>query len=229
MLDVLAQGSGNGRIKGTVTDALSGEPLIGTNIAIEGTSLGTSTDLNGEYMISNIPAGTHTVVFRYIGYKNIDLPNTQLSAGQELELNQEMSPEAIMGEEVVITIQAKGQRAAINQQLASNAITNIVSSDKIRDVPDVNAAESIGRLPGVSLLRSGGEGEKVVIRGLSPKYSVIEMDGVRMSGASGDRSVGLSTVSSEMLDGIELSKSLTADKDADAIGGVVNLQNPCGR
>ncbi len=174
--------------------------------------------------ITNIPAGTYTVVVRYIGYKQIELPNIQLSAGQELELNQEMHPEAIMGEEVVITIQAKGQLAAINQQRASNAITNIVSSDKIRDVPDVNAAESIGRLPGVSLLRSGGEGDKVVIRGLSPKFSVIEVDGVRMPGASGDRSVGLSTVSSEMLDGIELSKSLTADKDADAIGGVVNLR-----
>lgn len=222
--NLLAQGSGNARIKGTITDAISGEVLIGTNIAIEGTSLGTSTDLNGEYMISNIPVGTHTVVFRYIGYKQISLPDTQLEDGQVLELNMELSPEAIMGEEVVITIQAKGQRAAINQQLASDAITNIVSSDKIRDVPDVNAAESIGRLPGVSLLRSGGEGDKVVIRGLSPKFSVIQVDGVRMEGASGDRSVGLSTVSSEMLDGIELSKSLTADKDADAIGGVVNLR-----
>jgi len=223
-LDIIAQGSGNAKIKGTITDALSGEPLIGTNIAILGTSMGTSSDLNGEYVINNIPAGTHTVVFRYIGYKNIDLPNIQLGAGQELVLDQVMSPEAIMGEEVVITIQAKGQIAAINQQRASNAITNIVSSDKIRDVPDVNAAESIGRLPGVSLKRSGGEGDKVVIRGLSPKFSVIEVDGVRMPGASGDRSVGLSTVSSEMLDGIELSKSLTADKDADAIGGVVNLR-----
>ncbi len=222
--NIIAQGGGDARIKGKVVDALSGEVLIGTNIAIEGTSLGTSTDLNGEYMIPNIPAGTYTVVFRYIGYKNEDILNTELREGQTLQLDMELSPEAIMGEEVVITIQAKGQRAAINQQLASNAITNIVSSDKIRDVPDVNAAESIGRLPGVSLLRSGGEGEKVVIRGLSPKYSVIEIDGVRMSGASGDRSVGLSTVSSEMLDGIELSKSLTADKDADAIGGIVNLR-----
>lgn len=223
-LEVIAQGGSNAKIKGTITDALTGDPLIGTNIAILGTSLGTSTDLNGEYIITNIPAGTHTVVFRYIGYKNIDLPDAKLSAGQELELNQVMSPEAIMGEEVVITVQARGQMAAINQQRASNSITNIVSSDKIRDVPDVNAAESIGRLPGVSLLRSGGEGDKVVIRGLSPKFTVIEVDGVRMPGASGDRSVGLSTVSSEMLDGIELSKSLTADKDADAIGGVVNLR-----
>ncbi|MCP4310644.1 MAG: TonB-dependent receptor [Bacteroidetes bacterium] len=223
-LNLHAQSGGNATIKGTITDALSGEVLIGTNIAISGSSLGASSDLNGEFTISNIPAGQQTVVFRYIGYKTVERTDVQLVAGETLQLDMAMNAEAIMGEEVVITIQAKGQRAAINQQLASNAITNIVSSDKIRDVPDVNAAESIGRLPGVSLLRSGGEGNKVVIRGLSPKYSVIEVDGVRMPGSSGDRSVGLSTVSSEMLDGIELSKSLTADKDADAIGGIVNLR-----
>ena len=217
-----AQGT-NAKIVGVVTDALTGEPLLGTNVAIAGTSLGASTGLEGEYVIPNVSAGTQTIVFRYIGYKQVE-QEVNLSAGETLELNMQLSPEAIMGEEAVVTLQAKGQRAAINQQLAANAITNIVSSDKIRDVPDVNAAESIGRLPGVSLQRSGGEGERVVIRGLSPKYSVIEVDGVRMPGASGDRSVGLSTVSSEMLDGIELSKSLTADKDADAIGGVVNLR-----
>lgn len=223
-LVVVAQGGNNARIKGTITDALTGEPLIGTNIAIEGTSMGTSSDLSGEYIIPNIPAGTHTVIFRYIGYKQIELPNTQLESGQTLELNMEMSPEAIQGEEVVITIQARGQRAAINQQLSSNAITNIVSSAKIREVPDVNAAESIGRLPGVSLRRSGGEGNQIVVRGLSPQYTIVEVDGVRLQGVGMGRDVGLSTISSEMLDGIELSKTLTPDKDADAIGGVVNLR-----
>ena len=221
-LNLFAQN--NGTIKGVVTDASTGEPLIGTNVAIQGTSMGASSDLNGEYIIYNIPVGTHTFIFRYIGYKSVEESNVQLAADETFTLNMALSPEAIMGEEVVITVQARGQMAAINQQRASNSITNIVSSDRIREVPDVNAAESIGRLPGVSLLRQGGEGDKVVIRGLSPKYSVVSVDGVRMPGASGDRSVGLSTVSSEMLDGIELSKSLTADQDADAIGGIVNLR-----
>ncbi len=223
-LNLAAQDRGNAKITGTVTDALTGEPLIGTNVAIQGTSLGASTNLSGEYTITNIPAGTHTIVFRYIGYKQIELADIQMNAGETLERNIELSQEAIMGEEVVITMQARGQRAAINQQLASNAITNIVSSDKIRDVPDVNAAESIGRLPGVSLRRSGGEGNQVVVRGLSPQYTIIEVDGVRLQGVGLGRDVGLSSISTEMLDGIELSKTLTPDKDADAIGGIVNLR-----
>ena len=125
---------------------------------------------------------------------------------------------------MVVTAMVKGQRAAMNQERASNNITNIVASDRIREVPDVNAAESISRLPGVSLKRSGGEGNKVVIRGLSPQYSIVQIDGVRLTGVDLDRSVGLSGITSEMLDGIELSKSLTADMDADAIGGIVNLR-----
>jgi TonB-dependent receptor len=214
----------NATIKGKVTDALSGEPLIGTNIAIMGTSLGTSSDLNGDYTIAAIPPGTHTIVFRYIGYKTIEQPEVTLDPGEELIIDMALEPEAIMGEEVVVTIQATGQRAAINQQLAANNISNIVSSAKIREVPDVNAAESIGRLPGVSLRRSGGEGNQVVVRGLSPQYTIVEVDGVRLQGVGLGRDVGLSTISSEMLDGIELSKTLTPDKDADAIGGVVNLR-----
>jgi TonB-dependent receptor len=219
---LLAQGS-NAKIVGVVTEIGTGEPLLGTNVAIAGTSLGASTGLDGGFSVPNIPPGTHTVVFRYIGFKQVEQEIT-LSAGQTLEINMELHPEAIQGEEVVITMQARGQRAAINQQLASNAITNIVSSDKIREVPDVNAAESIGRLPGVSLRRSGGEGSQVVVRGLSPQYTIVEVDGVRLQGVGLGRDVGLSTISSEMLDGIELSKTLTPDKDADAIGGVVNLR-----
>ena len=79
---------------------------------------------------------------------------------------------AIEGEIAIVTAQAFGQRAAINQQLASNSVVNIVSAEKIEELPDATAAEAIGRLPGVSLKRSSGEANKVVIRGLSPKYNV---------------------------------------------------------
>ncbi len=211
-------------VKGKIVDAVTGEPLIGANVAIDGTSLGAASNLDGEYIIHNVPAGTYTVKFIYLGYANLEKTNIQLVAGETYELNVSLKPESILGEEVMIKAQAKGQIAAINQQRASNSISNIVASDRIREVPDVNAAESIGRLPGVALKRSGGEGEQIVVRGLSPQHTIVEIDGVRMAGVGGDRSVGLSSISSEMLDGIELFKSLTADKDADAIGGVVNLR-----
>ena len=217
-ISAIAQ-DGPAKIKGKVTDKTTSETLIGTSILIEGTSLGASTDLNGEYVIPNITAGTYTMKIRYLGYKELE-QTIELKSGETLELNIELEAQSIMGEEIIVTSQVQGQRAAINQQRASNSIVDIVSSDKIREVPDVNAAESIGRLPGVSLKRSGGEGNKIVVRGLSPQYTIIQLDGVRLTGVDLDRSVGLSGITSEMLDGIELSKSLTPDKDADAIGGL---------
>lgn len=133
----------------------------------------------------------------------------------------------IFNVKVVVSAQRLGQNAAINQRLNSDALVNVVSRDAIRELPDINAAEAIGRLPGISLTRSGGEGSKVILRGLDPKFAAVSINGVKQPGtdlASGaDRSVDLSNISPEMLSGIEIFKSPTADMDGDAIAGVVNL------
>ena len=130
----------------------------------------------------------------------------------------------LAAKKVVISAQALGQAAAINQQLSSNTIVNVVSEQKIQELSDANAAEAIGRLPGVALQRSGGEANKIVLRGLSDKYSTVTVDGVRMPAtAENDRGIDLSLLSQGSLAGIELYKALTSDKDADAIAGTVNL------
>ena len=136
-----------------------------------------------------------------------------------------MVPDALTTEEVVISSQALGQTKAINQQLNSDAIANIVSADRIQELPDVNAAEAIARLPGIAINRNGGEGQKIVIRGLEPKFASININGVSLpSNASTDRSVDLSLISPELLDGIEVFKSPLPDMDAEAVGGTVNLK-----
>ncbi|MEN8156887.1 MAG: TonB-dependent receptor [Bacteroidota bacterium] len=220
----LLDAQSTGILKGSVTDMTTGETLIGANVVLAGTSIGTIADLEGNYTLRNLPSGTNRIIISYIGYQS-DTLTVQIAGNRSSELNISLSPGSVAMEEVVITMQAKGQYAAINQQISSSKIKNVVASDKIKEVPDVNAAEAIGRLPGVSIQRSNGEGDRVVIRGLSPKYNVITVDGVRLPpDGSWDRSTGLSFLSADMLDGIEVSKSLTADMDADALGGTVNLK-----
>ena len=82
----------------------------------------------------------------------------------------------IEGSEVLVTAQAKGQMDAINKQLNAKSLVNIISSDRIQELPDANAAETVARVPGVSIRREGGEGNKVVIRGLSPKYNNVTVN-----------------------------------------------------
>ncbi|NOZ55282.1 MAG: TonB-dependent receptor [Calditrichaeota bacterium] len=219
-----AQAQPTGRIKGTVRDAATGSPLPGANVLIKGTQLGAATDVEGYYVIPKVPPGKYVLVARYIGYKSQE-KSVRVRAGEVVECNFKLPFAVVRGKEVVVTAQAEGQIAAINQQLAARSIKSVVSSARIQELPDANAAESVGRLPGVSILRSGGEGNKVVVRGLSPKYNMITVNGVRVPATGrGDRSTDISMISPYMLQGIEVIKAITPDQEADVLGGTVNFR-----
>jgi TonB-dependent receptor len=214
----------NGQIYGMVMDKATGEPLPGANVFILGTNIGAASDIDGFYKILSVPAGNCTIRVTYIGYKSEDL-TIKVMPDEKTTINIELEYLALEGEEIVITAQAEGQFKAINQQLSANNIKNIVAADRIQEFPDVNAAESIGRLPGISITRDGGEANKVVIRGLAPKYNTVMVNGIEVPSTDReDRSVDLSMVSSNMLSSIEVIKSLTPDMEANAIGGAVNLK-----
>jgi outer membrane receptor for ferrienterochelin and colicin len=118
-------------------------------------------------------------MFSYLSYHDKE-QEIEVIAGETLVINGEMEMASIMGEEVVITGMMRGQTAAINQQVTSNTIVNVVSKEKISELPDANAAEAIARLPGISLQRDAGEGTKVVIRGMAPKFNSITINGERI-------------------------------------------------
>lgn len=211
-------------VEGTVKDTQTGEPLFGANIILLGTSKGATTDVNGKYVIRNVTAGSYTIRASFIGYIELR-EEVRVKEGENIERNFSLEPVSVQGQEIVVTGQALGQKQAINQQLSANNILNAVSSARIQELPDANAAESIARLPGISVLRSGGEGNQVIVRGLAPKYNTITIDGVQMSTSSpNDRSADLSMISSNMLEGIQVSKTVTAEMDADVFGGTVNFE-----
>jgi TonB-dependent receptor len=213
----------HGTVSGRVVDAVTGEPLFGANVILQNTAIGAAANADGEYSISRLPAGEQVLVVRYLGYVTTSVEVTVVP-GERVVMDISLQPDHVEGEEVVIYTQALGQARAIRQQLNANTIMNVVSETRLRELPDANAAESIGRLPGVSVLRDAGEGQKVAIRGMGPRYSSITIDGNRVPGTDGDRSVDLSMISPEMLAGIEVYKSLRPDMDADAIGGSVNFR-----
>ncbi|MFA5729408.1 MAG: carboxypeptidase-like regulatory domain-containing protein, partial [Candidatus Neomarinimicrobiota bacterium] len=210
-------------IRGTVSDSQTARNLVGANVFLVGTALGSATDIEGNYRIGSVPAGTYTMRISYIGYSNLEVEIT-VPEDQTVVYDAQLAPDVIRGQEVIVQGQALGQAAAINQQITSNTIINVVSEEKIKELPDANAAEAIGRLPGVSLLRSGGEANKVILRGLEDKFTNITIDGVKIppTDATG-RGVDLSTLSQSSLAGIELYKAITPDKDGDALAGTINL------
>ncbi|MCB0614459.1 MAG: TonB-dependent receptor [Phaeodactylibacter sp.] len=213
-----------GVVSGIVIDEAEGASLPGANIYIEGSGTGTVSDVDGVFLLNNVDPGEQMLIVSFLSFETQRIP-VQVEAGAVVTVNVSMAPETIMGEEVIVTAQALGQAKAINQQLNAESIANIVSADRIQELPDVNAAEAIARLPGVAINRSGGEGQKVVIRGMEPKFAAITVNGVSLPSNSGtDRSVDLSLISPELLDGIEVFKSPLPDMDAEAVGGTVNLK-----
>ena len=212
-----------GTLRGVITDSLTQKHLVGANVFLLGTAMGSATNIEGVYSIKPIPEGTYTVKVSYLGYKP-RLREVIIQNNETVRLDVHLSLDVIEGEEVVVTGQAVGQMSAINQQINSNTIVNVVSEEKIQELPDVNAAEVIGRMPGVSIIRSGGEANKITLRGLSDKFGTVTVDGMRMAPTDADaRGIDLSTISQGSLAGIELYKAITPDKDADAIAGSVNL------
>lgn len=232
-----------GSIKGKIRNSQTKEPLPFTNVLLLETGFGAASDKDGNYSLKNVPAGNYTLRATYIGFKNQEI-KVKISGNETVELDILLVPDILEGETVVVTAQAEGQLGAINEQLSSIEIKNVVSLSKIRELPDANATESVGRLPGVSIIRTGGEGSKVVVRGLSPQYNRVTIDGVELPGnvisndpgdhrtelsgssevsLSGDRASDLSMISSSMLGGIEVIKAITPDMDATVLGGTVNF------
>ena len=166
-------------LMGTVTDAQTGDPLPGGTVQVDNTSFGASSDFDGEFTIRNVPPGTYTVRAHYVGYLDQEA-TVEMKEGERCQQDFRLVAIGVEGEEVVVTAQAEGQKAAINQQLSALPIVNVVSRARIQELPDANAAESVSRLPGVSLIRTGGEGSQVVIRGLSPQYNQVTIDGVEL-------------------------------------------------
>ena len=153
--------SQNYTLSGYVKDRDSGDLLIGANVYIEGTSIGSSTDKDGFYKLENLKDGIYIIKASYIGYKT-DTDSISIS-GEDLDTNLDfnLNYTTIEGNEVVVTAQAKGQMDAINKQLNSKSLVNIISSDRIQELPDANAAETVARVPGVSIRREGEKGIKL--------------------------------------------------------------------
>jgi TonB-dependent receptor len=214
--------TGTGNISGSITDE-NGQPQIGATIYIEELNLGTIADVNGHYQLLGVPVGKQKVEISFIGYITEEF-EVEISRGEVYKLDKQMIVSTAEILEVVAYGQARGQLAAINQQLNAKGITNVVSGEKLRELPDVNVAEAIGRLPGLMVERNRGEGQKIIIRGLAPKYNTISIGGHMAPATSpDDRSTDLNMISPEILGGVEVQKANTADKDADGLGGTVNL------
>jgi TonB-dependent receptor len=216
---IYAQNKSQIRVTGKITDALTGEVMPGVNILVQGTLTGTISEVDGKYSVL-VSSTDAVLVYSFIGYES-----QTVTVGAQSVIDIALTPDIQTLGEVVITAQGRGQKQAVQQQINSNTIKNVVAPDRLQENPDANATEAIGRLPGISVIRSGGEGTGLVIRGLEPRYASVSLNGVQMASTSGEgRGTNISGISQYALQGVEVFKSLTADMEGNSVAGSVNLK-----
>ncbi|SVA15197.1 uncharacterized protein METZ01_LOCUS68051 [marine metagenome] len=154
-----------GSIKGTITDRDDGDPLIGANIIIEGTTMGAATDVEGRYQIINVPAGEHVLKVTYIGYEDQQKP-ISIEPEQELIADFSLLSEAIQMQTYVVTASRKRERV----EDAPAAISVITEVD-IRRESNTNLGDYMKTVKGVEFTQSGIDSYNLSARGFNTSFS----------------------------------------------------------
>lgn len=216
-----AESPETGLLKGRIIDNEK-NPLPGAVVILDDNSRSAITDVDGFYSFSGLTAGNHRVKVTYIGYLPSDKV-VSLTDGSTTQ-NFVMSDKSKELDEVVVTGVFSGQQRAINAQKNNVNITNVVSADQIGKFPDSNIGDALKRISGINVQYDQGEARFGQVRGTPADFSSVSINGSRIPSAEGDiRNVQLDLIPSDMIQTIEVNKTLMPDQDGDAIGGSINL------
>ncbi len=219
-------------LTGIVVDKRTGEPLPGASveIAAKGSSGGKReihllTGLNGVWVVRHIAAGHYEVSVKYVGYEHY-AQEIDLADGKTQTLSISLEPARSELTAVNVTGGARGsERASQLADRRADIIQNSLSARAIEVSPDLSVANTAQRVSGVSIERStNGEGQYVIIRGMDKRYIYTLVNDIKIpSPDNKNRYVPLDIFPADMLERLEIFKSLTPKMEGDAIGGAVNM------
>ncbi|MGJ3236519.1 TonB-dependent receptor domain-containing protein [Marivirga sp.] len=213
----------NGKIRGTVIEDTNGEPLIGANVVINGTSNGAVTDLDGQFTI-NAAAGTYDLRVSFITFQSVTIEGVVVKDGEVNVLGSiRLKEETSELQEVVVTAKAirTTEAALMTVKKKAPGMMDGISSAKFKLIGDATAVEAVKRVTGVSI-----EGGKYVyVRGLGDRYTKTTLNGVDIPGLDPDRnSLQMDIFPTNLIDNMMVNKTFTADLPADFTGGLVNIE-----
>ncbi len=244
----LAQGTG-GTISGRVFNPATGEYVRNAEVRLQGTDRLVTTESDGSFTLANVAPGATTLTVTYTGYNTVT-ESVTVAAGQtatrEINLSSATygakAPDGTVRlEAFTVSSEREGNAKAIMAQKRNMNISTSVSSDVFGDVAEGNVGEFLKFLPGVDIEYQDAESRGPRLGGLSPEYTGVTMDGAKLASADalgsyngfqnapdGGRSMGFEQLSISSIESIEISRTSSADMDADSPGGSINLKSRRG-
>ena len=218
-------------VSGRVVTAADETGLEGALVRLAPGGPQVTTGRDGRFRFPQVTAGEYELQVEYVGLEPARR-SVSFAPGSANRLDPVVLSRLTAGptgrdvEEIVVLGQKGGQAASLSQERAADALVSVVASDQIGNFPDQNVAEALQRLPGLSVTRDQGEGRFPVVRGADPNFNAITINGARVPSPVGsERSVPLDVIPADLLEKLEVTKSLTPDMDGDSIGGAINIRS----
>ena len=211
-----------GTVRGKIIDASTGEPLIGANVFITGTTKGTITDFDGNFSLTGVEPGTVNITASYVSYETQVFQHVKVPEGEVVILNGNLNPSSQELQEVVITARAreKTEAAVLVMKKKMPSVLDGVSAQQISRLGDSNAAAALKRVTGVSV--QGGK--YVYVRGLSDRYSTTTLNGAQIPGLDPEKNtVQMDLFPSNIIENLMVYKTFAPDLPATSTGGLVNI------
>jgi outer membrane receptor protein involved in Fe transport len=206
-----------GKITGRVTDAARGEELPGVNIFVEGTQVGASSDINGRYVILNVPPGLHTVTASLVGYKRMQIRDVRVSVGFTTTLDFALDEGSVELDAIVV----QGERTPLIRKDLTNPVASI-SAEAIEELPITELSQVIGLQSGIVVDDDGS----IHIRGGQGNEIVYTLNGININNPyANNRSVGLAT---NAVREVSVSGGTFNAEYGSALSGVVNYVTKVG-
>jgi TonB-dependent receptor len=220
--------TGKGTLTGRTADS-GGGALQGALVELQPKSQPAVSDSQGQFTIPDLTPGDYTVTISYVGLAPFSKAVT-VTAGEVAHVDAQLQVASATDSITVTAERPRGEAEAINRERTADNILQVLPAEVITSLPNTNVADALGRLPSVSLERDEGEGKYVQIRGTEPRLSNVTINGVNVPSPEGFvRNIKLDVVPSDLVDSVEVSKTLSANQDGDAIGGSINLVTKTAR
>lgn len=215
---------GTGSISGLLTDKETGDqPLPFANVTIKGTTKGTTTDFDGLYQIENIEPGTYTLVFSFVGYETLEVPNVKVTANKVTEVNTGLGASAAALDEVLIKTVARrdSQTALLLDQKDAIDIKESIGAQELAKLGVSDAATATTKISGVSSSEASGD---VYVRGLGDRYLYTTLNGLTVPSDNIDKkNIDLGLFPTRIVQSVSINKNFMPENTSDQSSGSINI------